>query len=919
MPDWKLHIRSRLASLRLSPGRESEITDELAQHLDDRWRELMASGASADEAMRLALAQFRDDHTLARNLAPLRQAQMSPSVVPGVSTGHWLSDLRRDLRYAGRLLRKQPGFATAVVLTLALGIGINSAIFALVDATLLRPLPLADPDRVVMVWERTDTTSESGVSPLNLLDWDARNGTFEAIGGFVPRVGGMVLGSANGIPDNVPRQWVTARYFDALGVKPIVGRLFLPSDDGRGTVVVLTESFWRSRFNANPNVVGTDIRLDGQPWTVVGVAPDSAQLLPTSIWGLLSIARLPPSARAQHSLRAVGHLKSGMATEAAAADLSAVAARLATEFPTTNAGRGIALQSLQEFVIGDDLQRTSALFLGVVGVVLLLCCANVANLLVTRATGRTRELALRAALGADRGQIIRQLLTESVLLSVAGGVGGVAIGWVTLQAAPALIPEGLVPAAVAIAFNLRVIVFCAATSLALGLVVGLAPAWQATDLAATRSLISGGRGTTGRTGAIRNLLVGTQVATAVFLLFAAGLLLRTLLAVERVDRGYGADQVLTMLVDPLESRYPNDEAEIRLYRDVEAEVVSLPGVQSAAWATTLPLGRSYQGRTLFEVVGETLPLKSRRPEADFQIVSPTYFATLDIPIISGRGFEAHDGPDGPPVCIVNEAFVRRFLHGRTAIGARVAFWSTASPDRPLAVREVIGVANQVKGRPDEAEEFVQLYVPLAQQTPGDAYLLGTGGGGRSGNAGAGGTGGAGASRQGPTGERPQPHDARRGRLRRHGAPPVPGGVGRGLRRPSARPGDGGVVRQHCLHSPAAPTGVRRATGARRNHDRRLPVGSLERGPRDPGRGRRRPCAVRRPGSVDRLVAVRRSTVGRTHVRARRTDTGAGEWRGDRRPGVARDADQSGRSLKGRVTVPVCASESSNCFRPCGER
>ena len=395
-------------------------------------------------------------------------------------------------------------------------------------------------------------------------------------------VGGMVMGGADGMAETVSRQWVTAGVFDALGIKPIAGRTLSQDDDRkRANVVVLSESFWRTRFNADPSLAGHDIRLDGEPFTVVGVVPDSAQLIgKTDLWAMIPIAGAPPRARAAHIFQAVGRLKPGVTLAAADADLSAVAGALAQEYPKTNEGRGVTLEPFDAAIIGADLRQTSMLFLGVVAFVLLICCANVANLLLARATARSRELALRSALGADRPRLIRQLLTESLVLSIVGGALGLALGAAILQVAPSLIPEGLLPPAVTLTFDLRLVAFCAGAALFVGLLFGLAPAWQATALQSAQALAQDSRTTVGGGGRLRNVLVAGEVATAVLLLVGAGLLLRTLLAVQNIDRGYRAESVLTMLVDPLGSEYPTAEKLLQFYDAVEQEARALPGVRS---------------------------------------------------------------------------------------------------------------------------------------------------------------------------------------------------------------------------------------------------------------------------------------------------------------------------------------------------
>ena len=482
----------------------------------------------------------------------------------------------------------------------------------------------------------------------------------------------------------------------------------------------MAEGLWRTHFNADPAIAGRDIRFDGTPYTVVGVVADESQLLgKTGIWAMVPIVRRP-ALRTAYGLRAIGRLKSGVTIQAARSDLDAVAEGLARELPATNQGRGIIIEPLHNALIGSDLRRTALLFFGVVGFVLLICCANVANLLLARATVRTRELAVRAAIGASRRRIIRQLLTESLLLSGIGGVLGVGLGAAILSVAPSIIPQGLLPGAVTLAFDLRVAAFCAAAALVVGLVFGLAPALKAADLSSTHVVTSETRTATGR-GRMRALLVIGEVATAVVLLCGAGLLLRTLLVVEGVDRGYRAEHILTMLVDPLGARYPTPAALTQFFESLEQEIKAVPGVHGVAWASTLPLGDSYASRTFFEIVGEQASEESQRPSADYQIVSPTYFETLDLPVVTGRAFTDRDTRENPQVCIVSETFVQRYVPGRSPVGLRVAL--RFSPDAQPVVREIVGVARPVKGRPDELEPLVHVYVPLAQNLVDDIFLI----------------------------------------------------------------------------------------------------------------------------------------------------------------------------------------------------
>lgn len=633
-------------------------------------------------------------------------------------------EFRHDLKFARRQLLGSPAFTLVATLTLALGIGANSAIFALVDATLLRPLPYRDPDRLVAIWETSLTTKHSYVSPLNMTDWNTRSRVFEKIAGFTPVVGGMVMAGVDGNAETVSRQWVTAGIFDVLGVTPLVGRTFTADDEAKGSnVVVLSEPFWRTRYNGDPGIVGKEVRLDGSNWTVVGVAPKEFELLgKTSMWAMRPFVNLPPRVRGFYMLQVVGRMKPGVTIQAATSDLGAVAAGLAADFPETNKDRGVALDPLHDSMIGSDLRLTSFLFLGVVGFVLLICCANVANLLLARATVRLPELAVRSALGAGRSRIIRQLLTESLVLSFFGGALGCALGAGVLAAAPSFMPDGLLPPTVVLTFDLRVVAFCAAAALAVGVVFGILPAFRATDFSSAEVIASDSRSVTGRGGRARAILVAAEVATAVLLLFGGGLLLRTLMAVDGFDRGYRAGSVLSLLLDPLGSKYPTPELLQQFYDQVEAEVSAAPGVASMAYTSARPLDFFDDAGLTFEIVGDPPLPENQRPTTEAQAVSPGYFSTLDLPILAGRTFDRSDKRGAPLVCIVNEAFARAFGN-RSPLGHHLAIRPATAPQAKPSECEIVGVARQVKRRPDETRDFVQLYTPMAQHLSDDVFMV----------------------------------------------------------------------------------------------------------------------------------------------------------------------------------------------------
>jgi putative ABC transport system permease protein len=691
---------------------DQEVDEELSLHIELRTRELVERGMDPQAAREIVLTRIGDLGQLKRTCIDLgrkREREMRMT--------QCLEDLRNDVRFAIRQLRRAPGFTLVAALTLALGIGANSAIFALADATLLRPFPFSDPDRLVMIWERFQTFNRVSVAPLNLDDWIERNRTFQSMAGmlFFPRT----LTAADGTVEQVSGAQVTRQFFDVLGVKPIAGRTFLPTDSTTPPdTVVLSEGLWRTRFGGDLTLIGRAIRLGTESFTVIGIVPEQAQVASrANLW--TTLAELPGmDRRGVHFLMVIGRLRPGVTMPAAQSDLSSIAAALAAEFPATNKGRGVNVEPLRSGLIGGEVRLTAMLLLAVVGFVLLMCCANVANLLLARTNGRSRELAVRAALGAGRRRITTQILTESLVLAALGGALGLGLGFAILTAAPSLIPAGLLPSAVRLSFDARVAAFCAAAASIVGLLFGLAPAWHAGGMSLIQAITTESRSTTKVGGRLRGVLVAGEIAAAVLLMCGAGLLLRTFMAIENVDAGYRADNVLTMRAN-LEyglptSRFPNEDALRRFFSAVEDEVQAIRGVRSVAWTSGVPLSGSSLGSFAFEIVGDEAPTTTNRPMVDYQIVSPSYLHTLDIPIIAGRGVDDRDTRDGVPVCLVSEAFVRRYMRGRNPLGMRVAVRPMRlGPEKPI-VREIVGVVGQVRSRPTEADDTNQLYVPVAQ-------------------------------------------------------------------------------------------------------------------------------------------------------------------------------------------------------------
>jgi putative ABC transport system permease protein len=618
----------------------------------------------------------------------------------------------RDLRYAARSLRRAPGFTAVTVIVLAVGIGANSAMFSLVDATLLRPLPFPQANRLTMLWERSTRFGHNRVAPLNFLDWSEQQHTFASIAAIAG--GGRTLTGNGGEAIRIPGQAVTWQFFDVLGIKPVAGTMFSANDaEQRRYAVVIGEHLWRDRFSGDPAVIGQSMMLDGTPYTVVGVAPASFQILyPSDMWTLF-VPKRSPEQRQQHYMQVIGRLKPGATIEQARADMTGIADHIGEIAPDTNKGWGVTIEPLRDGIVGADLKTTSLVLAGVVGFVLLMACANVANLLLARGLGRAREIAVRAALGGSRARIVQQLLTESLLLAAIGGGCGVALAWAAVRFAPVVIPARTLPEAVVLAFDSRVATMAFALTLGTALLFGLVPAWQA-SAAPLAEMASGGRGSTRHAGGLRAALVVAEVAAAVLLLSGAGLLVRTLIAINRVDPGFRAANLLTLQVGLPLNRYSTEETLSTFYRSAERELAAIPGVNAAAIGVTLPLDGWDIGQG-FTIVGDPPVERSRIPSAHYQIVSPGFFHTLGIELLRGRAFTEQDDERSAAVCIVSEEFVRRFMGGRDPIGMRLSVGTMAYPGTPAFVtREIVGLSRQVIEQAGEKELPPQIYVPIRQ-------------------------------------------------------------------------------------------------------------------------------------------------------------------------------------------------------------
>jgi len=617
-----------------------------------------------------------------------------------------------DLRYAVRSLGKAPGFSALAVLVLAVGIGATSAIFSLIDGTLIRPLPFADPDRLLMLWEHPPGYARNRVSPLNFFDWSEQNHTFTSMAAISG--GGRTLTSTSGVAERVPGQSVTTAFFDVLGIAPIAGRTFVVDDAvPQPNVVVIGERFWRTHLDGDPAAIGRVLRLDGQPFTVIGIVPASFQILfPAEIWTPFPPRRTPEQRR-QHYLQVIARLRPNATIDQARSDMDVVAQNIARISPETNKNWTVAIEPLRNAIVTGEVRSTSLVLGGVVAFVLLMACANVANLLLARGIGRAREIAVRAALGASSGQIVRLLLSESVVLAAIGGAAGLALSWAALRVAPSVVPTGLLPEGIPLRFDARVTIFAGALTCLTGVLFGMAPAWHAARTPLRDTLSSGGRASTGAAGRLRSVLAIAEVAGAVLLLAGAGLLIRTLASMTAADPGYHADSALTMSVSLPLSRYPDQTHALTFFRRADAALAAIPGVQSVGFVDNLPLDGWDIGQPV-EIAGDPPTDAASRRSAHYQITSPRYFETLGIQLARGRAFTDRDVATAPQVCIVNEEFVRRFLQGREPLGTIVKVPNMAPGQAPSIPREIVGVIRQVAIGVGEKEKAPEIYVPMEQ-------------------------------------------------------------------------------------------------------------------------------------------------------------------------------------------------------------
>jgi putative ABC transport system permease protein len=686
-----------------------EVREEIRFYLEMRARELMEEGLPADEAWRRAAEAFGDVDAVAAECK-----KMNPRATRHGQWGEFMYQVIQDTRYGWRTFRRNPFFTVVVVLTLGLGIGGNAAIFSVMNAVLLRPLPYEDPDRVVHLLgtQQGVLSRHVWMSYPAFVEWRDRNETLvdaAAQSGWNPTLLGM------GVPTRLSAASVSANFFDILGVQPLSGRFFLPEEGelGHDPVVVLSYGLWQRRFGGDPGVIGRTIDLSGNPFTVVGVtrADFEPPLFQPQLWQ----ARPPwwdetQLSRGNRSWRAIGRLKPGVSLEQAQADMDVLAAWMAEQYPGFNTAEGVRLVTVKERMVGSARLAMLTL-LGAVAVVLLVACANVANLLLSRAAVREREVALRAALGASRRRVLGQLFTESVILAVAGGTLGLVLAWVGTGYLVSLGQAGI-PRVAAIRLDGAVLAFTLGVSILSSILVGLAPGIQSAKASLTTVLQDGARGsaTGSRSQMVCSGLVVAEIALSLVLLAGAGLLIQSFNNLRRVDAGLNAESVLTLQTAPARAQYPDHGSLARFYEDVTVRLKAIPGVQTAGAISFLPMtgGQSCGAFARNDRPPETLQQREGAVVcAEVRAVTPGYFQAIGMTLLRGRSFTSADDSSAVQVGVINEAMARQQYPGEDPIGKQMTVQGQS--------REIVGIVSDVKELGLAADPSMAFYSPQAQE------------------------------------------------------------------------------------------------------------------------------------------------------------------------------------------------------------
>jgi putative ABC transport system permease protein len=622
----------------------------------------------------------------------------------------------RDLLFGLRLLWKSPGFTAVAVLALALGIGANTAIFSVVYATLLAPLPYHQPDRIVMVWSKINNDNRNGVSAGDFLDWQRQSTSFESIAAWTGRQ--MSL-SVSAHPEQVEAEPCTPGFLHVLGQPFLLGRDFLPEEGqlGKDLEVILTYRLWKNRFGGDKNILGQQVRMDGQQYAVVGVlAPGATDRVQSELY--VPLAFKPEQINHEfHWILVMARLKPGVTIAQANADMATVTKHIAEVYPKSNQGWGASVEPLQNDFLNRNVIRALWILLGAVGFVLLIACANVANLLLARGTARQKEVAVRGALGATRAQLFGQFLTESVTLAGIGGVLGIALAWAFLKGIVALMPPFTLPSEADVTLNIPVLLFTLAATMFSGILFGCAPAFQAVGLNLNDTLKEGGRSGSGSgKHKVRYALVLTEFALALTLLSAAGIAIHGFWSLTHVDMGFRTDHVLTFNLPMPADRLRTPEQMTSFYRNVIERVNALPGVVSASVSTGIPIYGTSFGMP-FDIVGKAVADRSRRPGAGFNMITPGYFQTFGIRIAKGRPINEADVAGGAPIAVVNSALVKKYFPDVDPLTQRLAVEQivpgTTRLGEPIPW-QIVGVYENVRNGGPQQDGFPEIDVPFAQ-------------------------------------------------------------------------------------------------------------------------------------------------------------------------------------------------------------
>jgi putative ABC transport system permease protein len=723
MPDWAGEVRARLSSLRLSPTREREIVEELSQHLEDRWRELIAGGASADEATRLTLAQFRGDDVLAKYLAPLRQAHAPSPITPGAPTEHVLAALVQSLRHAARILWKQPGFSGVAVLTLALGIGATTAVYSVVNGVLLKPLPFRDPDRLVTLYHVTPASQKDLQGAATYFTYRDHGQAFEDIGLWQAGSVGVIRG---GVPEQVRALRVTDGTLSLLEVRAELGRLIGKDNDvpGAPLVAVLTHTYWEQAFGTSPEVVGRSLVISGEPCEIIGVLPASFKFLNTDPQLVLPL-RLNRATTRTGSLgqNGIARLKPGVTLAQANDDIARMIPLLVKQFPLMSGvtqeiwdavGLTPNVRPLSEAVVGD-LSRPLWILLGTVAIILLMAWTNVAGLLLVRAEGRQHELAVRRALGASRGRIAAALLSESLVLGLAGGALGVVFAQAGITLLRWLAPSAL-PRRNEIGIDAAVLLVTLGISVVTSLLFGLVPVLRS-RVFSSELLKESGRGSTTSPGRhrMRNTLVVGQIALAVVLLTVSGLMARTFVTMRQVQPGFARPtEVETFELSLPAALVPDAKQVVPTYEQISARLQQVPGVTAVGLGIITMDGRASKGPIFVEgVAAPTLP-----PIRFIRQLGEGYFEAMENPIIAGRSITWADIQQRRPLTLISENLALEYWDTPAkAIGHRIRSFA----DAPW--QEIVGVVGNERADGLNHPPPALVYVPMANEQGVSRFMM----------------------------------------------------------------------------------------------------------------------------------------------------------------------------------------------------